>query len=165
MGGNGPSGSVCRGSVNLAKLWLWVQPLLPETGERLLPDARWAGPGRATPRCHGGAQPASVLALAQPRGPALRRGTAWQRQDPLRDSSGTRCAAAASNTDGWPRVCQVELSGRCPGLTDVLVGSARELLHQNCCCCAVLRCWGFPGDALGDLWVSSKVFSFMILDE
>lgn len=39
---------------------------------------------------------------------------------------------------------------------------AQELRCQSRC--RELQCWGFPGDALGDLWVSSKVFSFMILD-
>ena len=69
-----------------------------------------------------------------------------------------RAAAALS----WAVVGQMPWPCRCVG--GVGVGAAvPELLLR----CAVLRAavLGFPGDALGDLWVSSKVFCFMILDE
>lgn len=69
--------------------------------------------------------------------------------------------------DGWLQLCRVKLFGRCLGLADVSVGlagwdSAGAALPELPSLC---RAAGFPGDVLGDLWVSSKVFSFMILDE
>jgi len=152
MGGNGPSGPVCLRSVNLAKLWLWVRP-------PVLEDRRGVSPGCLAPQGWVGWSRQGNAAVM--RGCAARNHlgapAAWEPGALARDGwAGTdrargwlghlvRCCCVQS---GRLRLCRGQLSGRCLGLADVLVGLVWELLCQSCCCavlCCGLQCWGFLG--------------------